>query len=625
MKYLLFFFSVFLCSISFSQNNCKPAYRKLKKIEKHISKGKSEKALELLSTIKFACSDPSFASAIGDIYFYFKDMTQAQSFYLKSYNISRLNYINSISLSQFLKSLYHTGNYEVFNELINDSNFVLPSNIDSGIFNLIEKNTFAFQYKQDSIVFNPIPLSINSESDDYFPSMPINSDIIIYTMRDVTTPFQDEDFFISRKINDKWSSPIKLGENINSDYREGSLSVSLDGKDLFFTSCNRPDSYGGCDLYYSTLINDTLWSESYNLGPTINSKFWESQPCISADGNTLFFTSNRYGGYGGADIWMSKKINNSWSNPVNLGPSINTSSDEYTPFLHYDNETFYFSSKGHHGFGGFDLYVAYVDSLGNVNHVNNLGYPINTHHDESGLIVSRDGLKAYYNSNHGGDLDIYSFNLPYKFKAKSVAIVNGVILDSINRNGVSCNISVNALSHTWHDEMVSDISGHFSFSIPMGSSFSITTFSNNHDFFSSDYVLNKNEYVKNISIVLNRLNIGNKMDLDNIYYEFDDYSLTQESLLQIESFASYLLLNSNLIIEISGHTDNIGSAEYNYRLSKKRAKSVYEALVLLGVNPDQLTYEGYGYDFPLNNDESEEGRLENRRTEIKVIGTNYGK
>ena len=625
MKYFLFFCSFFLLTVSFSQNNCKPANRKLKKIEKHIHKGQNKKALELLSKIECTCNDPGFFSAIGDIYFYFKDMNQAQSFYLKSYNASGLSYLSSISLYQFLKSLYHTGNYEVFNELINDRDFILPSNTDSEIFNLIEKNTFAFQYKQDSIVFNPVSLSINSESDDYFPSMPINSDIIIYTLRDMTTQFQDEDFFIARKRNDEWSNPIKLGENINSDYREGSLSVSLDGKDLFFTSCNRPDSYGGCDLYYSTLISDTLWSDSYNLGSTINSKSWESQPCISADGNTLFFTSNRHGGYGGSDIWISKKINNSWSSPINLGPSVNTSSDEYTPFLHYDNETLYFSSKGHQGFGGFDLYVAYIDSLGNVNHVNNLGYPINTHHDESGLIVSQDGLKAYYNSNVGGDLDIYSFNLPYKFKAKSVAIVNGVVLDSINRSGVSCVISINGANNIWHDEMISDNSGDFSFSIPMESRFSITTFSNHHDFFSSDYVLKKDEYVKNINIVLNRLNIGNKMDLNNIYYEFDDYSLTKESLLEIEKFANYLLLNNNLIIEISGHTDNIGSAEYNYTLSKNRAKSVYEALVLFGVKEKQLSYQGYGFDFPLNNDETKEGRLENRRTEIKVIGSDYGK
>ena len=139
----------------------------------------------------------------------------------------------------------------------------------------------------------------------------------------------------SRKIDNNWSEPIKLGDNINSEYREGSLSVSLDGKDIFFASCHRPDSFGGCDLYYSYLINDTLWSKSYNLGSVINSKYWESQPSISADGNMIFFASNREGGYGGSDIWMSRRVKNNWLEPVNLGPLINTSLDESTPFLHY--------------------------------------------------------------------------------------------------------------------------------------------------------------------------------------------------------------------------------------------------------------------------------------------------
>ena len=123
----------------------------------------------------------------------------------------------------------------------------------------------------------------------------------------------NENFFLSRKVNNVWTNPIKLGDNINSDYREGSLSVSFDGRDLFFTSCNRPDTYGGCDLYFSTLINDTVWSESINMGTSLNTKYWESQPSISADGQLLFFSSNRYGGYGGSDIWMSRKKDSFWT------------------------------------------------------------------------------------------------------------------------------------------------------------------------------------------------------------------------------------------------------------------------------------------------------------------------
>ena len=626
MRFAFFLFlSIFFTTNCFSQIKCRSANNKLKKVEKNISKGNNQKAIFLLSKIESMCSEPVFLSLIGDIYFSLKNIEKAQMYYTQSYRSSGLEYINSKSLSQFLKSLYAVGNYELFNELINDNNFIMPSNLNSELYSLIEKNTFAYQYKQDSVIFNPTRLDINSKSDDYFPSMPINSDVIIFTARDLKTEFQDEDFFISRKTDDTWTYPVKLGDNINSDYREGSLSVSLDGKDLFFASCNRPDSYGGCDLYYSTLINDTLWSDSYNLGTVINSKFWESQPAISANGKVLFFASNRYGGYGGSDIWMSKKINNLWSNPINLGPEINTSGDEYTPFLHYDNETFYFSSKGHKGFGGFDLYVAQMDSVWKPSNVTNLGYPINTHHDESGLIVSQDGLLAYYNSNINGDLDIYEFNLPYKFKSNSVAVVNGLVLDSISMIGVSCDVIINSADDSWKANVKSDNLGQFSFSVPMESHFSITILSNEHDFFSSNYELKNAEYLRDVQIVLNRLNIGNKMDLNNIYYEFDDFSLTRESLIQIEKFAKYLLLNNKLKIEISGHTDNVGSREYNYTLSKNRAKSVYNALIHFGVNSQQLSYQGYGYDFPISKEDDDESRLKNRRTEIKVIGSSYGK
>ena len=318
---------------------------------------------------------------------------------------------------------------------------------------------------------------------------------------------------------------------------------------------------------------------------------------------------------------VKKKNNNSWSQPTNLGSSINTSGDEYTPFLHYDNKTFYFSSKGHNGFGGFDLYVASIDSFGVVREVNNLGYPINTHNDESGLIVSKDGLKAYYNSNSDGNLDIYSFKLPYKFKANPVAIINGSVIDSISKLGINCNVSIVALDNTWKYDLDSNNEGGFSCSIPPESEFFITVLSNGYDFFSSSYYLEKNEYLKRVDIVLNRLNLGNKISLDNIYYEFDDYSLKKESLIEIKKFANYLILNSTLKVEIGGHTDSIGSFSYNNELSKKRAESVCNALISLGVSFHQLSYKGFGYDYPLSDEDSESGRLKNRRTEIKVIGS----
>ena len=621
MRIQVLFCVIFLLNVAYSQNQCRIANKKLKKVEKKVLAGEYKKSIDLLLNIELRCQDPLFFSSVADVYYSLNNMEKAHDFYLKSYQFSLLENINNISLINFLKSSYSIGEYGVFNQVVHDPSFSLDMTKDSEIKNLIEKNNFAYRHIQDSVYFDPLLLSINSGADEYFPSMPINSNVIIYTYRDQSAEFQDEDFYISRKINHSWTDPVKLGDNINSTYREGALSVSLDGTDIFFASCHRPDSYGGCDLYYSTLINDTLWSESYNMGVNINSEYWESQPSISSDGNLLFFTSNRYGGYGGADIWMSRKSNNMWLKPVNLGPSINTSSDEGTPFLHYDNQTFYFSSKGHSGFGGFDLYVTRIDSTGLIGEVKNLGYPINTNYDESGLIVSKDGINSYYTSNARDNLDIYSFELPSPSQASPVGIVRGAIIDSISRLGVSANIIINQLYHNKSHNITSDISGFFSCPITLESSFSISVLCDGYDFFSSNFYLNEGEYSKDLEIVLNRLSVGNKINLDHVYYDFDDFSLKQASMVEIKQFANYLIVNSNLKVEIGGHTDNVGSESYNNELSTKRAESVYNALIAFGVSSHQLTYKGYGYSLPLINEDSEDARLKNRRTEIKVIGS----
>ena len=621
----IFVFCFFTCMFSFvfSQDKCRAVQKKLKKVEKKILLGENIRAMQLLSDIESLCQDPIFMTSIGDIYFLLDNLSKSYDFYFRSYKSNKLLHMNHMSVINFLKSSYLTGHYDIFNQVVNDDSFNLNIADNDVLKDLVENNYFAFNSKQDSVEFSPVPLSINSSNDEYFPSMPINSDIIIYTYRDRNTELQDEDFYISRKLNNQWTKSVKLGDNINSDYREGALSVSLDGTDVFFASCHRPDSYGGCDLYYSQLITDTLWSPSYNMGSVVNSKYWESQPSISADGNLLFFTSNRHGGYGGTDIWMSKKYNNIWLSPVNMGPKINTSSDEGTPFLHYDNQTFYFSSKGHKGFGGFDLYAAHFDSLGVISDVSNLGYPINTYNDESGLIVSKDGATAYYSSDINQNLDIYSFQLPNTVQSNAVAIFNGVVIDSISRSGLKANIEImiNQSSGDQSYNIFSDESGFFLCALPLYAEFTLSVLCNGYDFFSSNYTLQKGEYNKDVIIVLNRLNIGNKINLDNIYYEFDDYSLKNESLTEIEKFAKYLILNSNLKIEIGGHTDNIGSESYNQVLSTKRAKSVYNALLNFGVSSHQITYKGYGYSMPLEEDNSEEARLKNRRTEIKVIGS----
>ena len=354
----IFIFIVFSFS-SFSQTNCNFVSKKINKVDKLILDGKYSKAEDILNKIKDKCNDSFHLNVIGDSYFTINEFESALNVYIKSFKLT--NYEPTLfSTENFLYLLFKFGNYEYHN--------LVTSKIDSKylkserIINLIRNNAIALANLKDSVEFNPVYLSINSsDSDDYFPAMSADGKVLIFTHRNFDSKFSDEDFFLSRYNGINWSDPNNLGEKINSDFREGALSISFDGRYLYYASCNRPDTYGGCDLYYSTLINNNNWTSSINLGNNINSKYWDSQPSISPNGDKLFFVSNRHGGYGGSDIWVSRKINGMWSNPVNLGNEINSSSDEYSPFLHADNETFYFASKKSGGFGGFDIYVAKID------------------------------------------------------------------------------------------------------------------------------------------------------------------------------------------------------------------------------------------------------------------------
>ena len=250
-------------------------------------------------------------------------------------------------------------------------------------------------------------LPFSSEKDEYFPSITSDTSSLIYTRRDV----QDENFYLVNFKNDNWSEPKILNFPSNTIYNEGAYSLSSDSKEIFFASCNRLDGYGNCDLYYAEMINDSEWSEPINLGPSINSKAWESQPSISLDNKFLFFSSNRDGGFGRRDIWCSIRLDKyNWSEPFNLGANVNTEKDEITPFIFYDSNKIYFASSGHKGMGGYDLFVSEFKS-GFFEKAINLGFPINSNKDESSLIITKNNQKAFFASNRGDGVDLDLFML----------------------------------------------------------------------------------------------------------------------------------------------------------------------------------------------------------------------
>ena len=472
--------------------------------------------------------------------------------------------------------------------------------------------------------YEPVNLGpqINSEHRDYFPAITADNETLIFS-RNIAG---NEDFFISKKRNKEWSSPVSLSSNINtSQFNEGAQSISPDGQYLFFTGCNRPNGLGRCDLYVSHKEGNN-WGEPFNLGAPVNTIYWESQPAISPDGNTLYFVSNRPGGIGGYDIWKTQlSEEGDWSTPVNLGPEINTPYDENTPFLHADGKTLYFSSDGWPGMGNKDIFLSRLDNTGHWSNPLNLGYPINSFSEESGLIVSPDGTEAFFSSNlkEGyGDMDIYQFKLPEDKKPMAITYVKGIVRDKETREFLEAKVQVVNLSNkkTAYNDYTSKENGDFLAVMPIGADYAFNVSADGYLFYSENYQLtavNGNKPFL-LEIDMERLKVGTAMVLKNIFFNTNEYALLPASVTELATLKELLKNNPNIHIEVQGHTDNVGNDLQNEKLSVNRAKAVYDHLIESKIDPERLTYKGYGELKPIAGNDTEDQRKKNRRTSFLI-------
>ena len=444
-------------------------------------------------------------------------------------------------------------------------------------------------------------------------------------MRDFEQQDYQEDFYISHMTDTGWAMRQPLGEPINSRLNEGAQSLSADGKVMFFTACNRPDGMGRCDIYRSDKLHSG-WSNPANVGPPVDSRNWEAQPSISADGKTLWFVSNRPGGQGNMDIWYSHFENGRWSIPVNAGSKINTPGNEMSPFIHNDDQTLYFSSDGHPGYGGFDLFITRKQADSTWSEPLNLGYPINTYNDEIGLFVNAEGDKGYFSTDReeGRGKDIYSFMLYDSIRPHFVTYMKGKVYDAANKRPLRAHILLVDLQK---NEVVMDAmsgkDGYFLVCIPTNRDYALNVSRDGYLFYSDHFPLKgvhriEKPYIKDVP--LKPIRVGEVMVLKNIFFEFDSYELKPESISELEYLRDLLVKNPGLRIEIGGHTDSKGSNQYNMELSKQRARVVYQYLIDHGINKSRLTYKGYGETRPVSSNATEEGRAANRRTEIRIIG-----
>ncbi len=486
----------------------------------------------------------------------------------------------------------------------------------------IEQCNFAIEMMKHPVDFHPINLGayINTPISEYWPSLTADDSILVFTSsnRDLRS---QEDLYFSDNMNKKWSKAQKIAPPVNSAGNEGAQTISADGRTIVFTACSRPDGYGNCDLYIS-IKKGNNWTKPVNMGNHINSQFKESQPSLSSDGKTIYFVSNRPDGKGKFDIWKSTlNHEGTWKIPSNLGDSINTAEDELAPFIHYDSQTLYFSSEGHLGMGGSDLFISSLDENGNWCKAKNAGYPINTFYNEESLIVNAGGAFGMFSSNMDGGFgqkDIYQFELPMELKPHKTLFVKGLVYDAKTNLPLQAELGIsNILNESELKTETDPENGEFLLCLAPQMEYAFNINKTGYLFFSEYFfVSDSNIYLK---IPLQPIEIGQSAILKNIFFEYDSYMLKKESFPELQKLINFIN-NNKVFIEIQGHTDNTGTQSYNKQLSENRAKSVYNYLINNGIEKKYLTYKGYGFDKPIASNKTNDGKAKNRRTSFLITG-----
>ncbi|MEN3040096.1 MAG: OmpA family protein, partial [Bacteroidia bacterium] len=494
---------------------------------------------------------------------------------------------------------------------------------------LLSQSKSAAELMRHPVPFRPRNLgpAVNSSAEEYLPSLTADGQRLFFTSRrpksdQPPNPLRgyDEDLYWSEKNprTGRWQEAQRMPPPINSPQNEGAAFFSADGQWAFITLCDRPDGLGSCDIYFSELRGYS-WSDPKNLGPTVNSPHWESHPSLTHDRRRLYFASGRPGGLGGSDIWYTEWQNGQWQKPVNLGPPINTPGDEYSPMIAADGRTLYFASNYHPGMGGQDLFVTYLSDTGWTT-PRNLGYPLNTPADEQTLCVDAHGRLAYIalaRPEGLGKEDIYEFEIWDEIRPKlSATYVRGVVIDATTQAPLSAYVAVIDIQtkDTIRALRSNEATGEFLLSLPLGRRYGLFAEAKGYLFYSGHFDLSHTDTAYHLIVPLERVQKGARLILRNIFFDFDKATLRPESEIELIEVVRLLRENPLWRVEVQGHTDSIGSTAYNQKLSQQRAESVREYLIQRGIAAERITARGYGATRPVGDNRTEAGRALNRRT-----------
>lgn len=475
------------------------------------------------------------------------------------------------------------------------------------------------------VAFSPQNLVYaNTKKDEYFPSVTADDKILSVTVSSFGNYTSDEDLYWSKRDGGRWPAFAPIKELNSPTFNEGSQTISADGRYMFFVACNMPEGFGSCDIYYS-ICTDGVWSKPINAGKSLNTSYWESNPSLSSSGDELFFTSNRPPTYGGRDLWYCRVEQLSdgklrFSNPENLGQAVNSPQDDYAPYIHADNRTLYFLSKGHLNFGGSDIFVSRRGEDGKWSKAKNMGYPINKNTDCYGFTLNGAGDKGYISLLNTDEkergIDVYEFRLYEEARPSSVVCLKGCVVDATKRKGTFATVEIFDylgkkplfLSHSDRK------TGEFTLILPDSGEYGLNVRKPGYVFYSSKIDKTKDT----LYVFLSKIERGKSVVLDNIFFAFDSFELDPKSDNEIDRLVSFLKDNPDIEIEIVGHTDNIGSEKRNRVLSENRSLSVKKALVSKGVEASRLVAKGLGMSAPVASNATEEGRQLNRRVECVV-------
>ena len=463
--------------------------------------------------------------------------------------------------------------------------------------------------------------SVNTDALEYYPSLTIDGKKLIFTRR----ISGDEDFYECDLVDGKWSKAKPLGGRINTNLNEGAQNISQDGTWIVFTGCNYPEGQGSCDLYISFKTKNG-WSEAENIGPIVNTDFWESSPSLSPDKRDLYFSSNQAGTYGGKDIWVThRSVTGKWSRPQNLGPTINSKGDESCSFMYADNQTLFFNSDGHPGYGQTDLFFSKKITDSSWSEPENLGYPINTIDEEGSLIVAADGKTAYYASDGTdtrGGLDLYSFQLRQDIQPPKILWVKGKVFDVKTKNGLPSSVELTDINNRrLISKVQTDEDGNYLTTLPVGKDYAFNVNRKGYLFFSENYnISNNSDSVYTADIPLQPIEAGAAVILKNIFFDSKKTELKPASIVELNKVIQLMNDNPKLKIIISGYTDNVGKPQDNLLLSKGRSLSVVNYLLASKqIAKDRVQFKGLGEAKPIADNITEQGKALNRRTELSVI------